>query len=472
MQQDPFENKEEAQEKYKILFLSDHPLAPSGVGVQARILIEQLITTGRYTFRCLGGAMYHEKKDTVAVNPDFIIKPVEGFGTPDLLRQLLYVEKPDAVFLFTDPRQFIWVWEMADEIRQICPIVYWHIWDNDPYPEYNNVWYESTDLINCISPKTYELVKPRFPEKTNYIPHAFPKSMYYPMDKQKQAQERDRIFGERADWFKALWVNRNATRKVPNDVLVSFKGFLDNLEKEEGHRKALLVMHTEPTDKEGPNLLAVAHHLGIQDNIWFSTSKLSFEDMNRLHNAVDCTINIAKNEGWGLSTHISLQVGKPIIALKTGGETAKAIDYRDGTPNGVALDPVKRSLVGSQWTPYVYEDYASNDEVSEAFMTLYKLSDEEREALSKKCHEYAIHAFDLDEVRTKWDETMRETIEKFKEGKVEKSWQLKEIAIQDVSKDAASDSSDQNIDAKKALEEKLNKQTKSGRKIQKIKVEK
>ena len=37
----------------KILFLSDHPLAPSGVGVQARFLIEGLIKTGKYSFNDL-----------------------------------------------------------------------------------------------------------------------------------------------------------------------------------------------------------------------------------------------------------------------------------------------------------------------------------------------------------------------------------------------------------------------------------
>ena len=167
--------------KSKILVLSDHPLAPSGVGVQARFLIEGLIKTGKYTFRCLGGAMKHANYQTVKVNDDFIIKPVDGFGNPSILREILITEKPDALLLFTDPRQFTWVWQMEDEIRQICPITYWHVWDNDPYPQFNSKWYESTDLINCLSYKTYELVKEHFPDKTNYRPHAFPKEVFFPI---------------------------------------------------------------------------------------------------------------------------------------------------------------------------------------------------------------------------------------------------------------------------------------------------
>jgi hypothetical protein len=27
---------------------------------------------------------------------------------------------------------------MEDEIHQICPITYWHVWDNDPYPAFND----------------------------------------------------------------------------------------------------------------------------------------------------------------------------------------------------------------------------------------------------------------------------------------------------------------------------------------------
>ena len=137
------------QKKHKILMLSDHPLCTSGVGVQARFLIQGLLGTGKYSFRCLGGAIKHPNYDTVMVNPDFVIKPVDGFGNHEIIRNILINERPDAVILFTDPRQFMWLWEIEDEIHQICPIAYWHVWDNDPYPAFNDVWYRSTDLINC-----------------------------------------------------------------------------------------------------------------------------------------------------------------------------------------------------------------------------------------------------------------------------------------------------------------------------------
>lgn len=403
------------QKKHKILMLSDHPLAPSGVGVQARFLIEGLIKTGRWSFRCLGGAIKHADYQTIAVNSDFIIKPVDGFGSKELIRSLLLAERPDAIFLFTDPRQFIWIWEMEDEIKQICPIVYWHVWDNDPYPNFNFPWYEGTELINCLSYKSYEMVKERFPEKTNYIPHTFPKGVYGPMPDDVVKQMRSQNFGPRADWFQVLWVNRNATRKMPADLLYAWKTFLDNLEKKHGHRNATLIMHTDPADPEGPNLMAVSDLLGLGNNVWFSTDKLQFDQMNVLHNITDACINIAKNEGFGLSTLISMLCGKPIIALKTGGLTRQVVDYRDGSEHGAAIEPSKRSLVGSQLVPYIFEDFCTEQQVSDALMKVFEMTPQEKLDMKNKVMDYCEHEFKYEDMIASWDRTMLQAIESFQE---------------------------------------------------------
>ena len=145
--------------KKKILMLSDHALSTSGVGCQSRYLIDGLVRTGKWSVRQFGAAVKHSNYDIVKVTDDFIIKPVDGFGTPEMLRQALAMERPDVLFLFTDPLFFTWVWEMEDEVHQICPIAYWHVWDNLPVPKFNQVLYDSTDLINCHSHATYSYVK-------------------------------------------------------------------------------------------------------------------------------------------------------------------------------------------------------------------------------------------------------------------------------------------------------------------------
>jgi hypothetical protein len=216
---------------------------------------------------------------------------------------------------------------------------------------------------------------------------------------------------------------------MPGDVLTSWKMFLDHLEKTEGHRKAALIMHTNPHDEAGPNLLANAELLNLQQNVWFSTVQLDFEKMNVLHNIVDTTVNVSKNEGFGLSTLISMQVGKPIIALCTGGVTRQAIDYRTGKENGVAIQPAVRSLIGSQLVPYIYEDFFTHEQLRDAFIKVYNLKPEEKLALKEQLIDYVDHEFNFEKVIHDWDTTLTSTIENFKKDRAEQkgTWTLQSI---------------------------------------------
>ena len=137
-------------DKIKVLVLSDHPFAPSGVGTQTKYIIEALLETGRYKFVCFGGAIKHENYTPQKVDPwgeDWIIHPVDGYGNQQMLRSALQVEKPDILWFMTDPRFWPWLWDIENEIRLNVPMVYYHVWDNFPLPKYNEVNYNSTDVI-------------------------------------------------------------------------------------------------------------------------------------------------------------------------------------------------------------------------------------------------------------------------------------------------------------------------------------
>lgn len=284
--------------KKKILMFADHPLSSSGVGTQARYLIHGLVNTGKYSFRVLGGAIRHESYETVAVNEDFIIKPIDGFGNQDMIRVLLATERPDGLLLFTDPRFFMHIFAMSDEVHQVCPILYNHLWDQCEYaPTYNKEIYDSVDLLNCINRPTYDFLKKMYPEekypnKVNWAPHALPQELFHPLTVEEQLKHKRKLLSGRPDdEFVVLWVNRNARRKMPGDVLVSWKMFLDNLQEKHGHSKATLIMHTDPLDPEGPNLNVIVEALGIKDKVVFSRSKPMFEEMNQLYNIADTVIN-------------------------------------------------------------------------------------------------------------------------------------------------------------------------------------
>jgi len=409
------------RQKKKILILSDHALSSSGVGTQTRHLVNGLLEKNEWTFRQFGAAMKHADYKTVHVSDDFVIKPIDGFGDRNLLRLTLATEKPDLIFIFTDPRFFIWLWEMEDEIHQVCPIAYWHVWDNAPFPKFNKTLYDSTDTINCHSHLTYRLLSENMTDKKriNFIPHAVPKSLFFRLSDSEIKNYKSRVLGKnRENDFVVIWNNRNARRKRPGDLLVSWKSFLDKTQKKD----ALLIMHTDPLDKEGSNLYTLSEELGIKENVYFSRDRLEFEKINILYNISDICINISYAEGFGLSTLEAMQVGTPIIATKTGGLTRQIIDHRDGTENGIALNVVLKTMSGSQQVPYIYEDFSSIDDISDALFTAYNWTKEEKEKMSKKVEDYVDSEFNLQTTVDHWHNSLTNTIDTWKDDY--KAWDI------------------------------------------------
>ncbi len=397
--------------KKKIIVLSDHALSTSGVGVQTRHLINGLVEKGCWSFKQLGAAIRHSDYKISKVNDDFIIKPIDGFGNKEIMRNILITEKPDAIIIFTDPRFFKWLFEIEDEIHQICPILWWHVWDNRPTPSYNNWMYEATDAINCHSYLTYEMCSENFPDKSRFIPHAIPKNIFYEISFFEKINYKARVLGDKKkDWFVAFWANRNARRKRPGDLLYSWKLFLDKTEK----RDAILIIHTDPYDNEGVNMVEMIKMLDIKDNIAISTDKVDFDEMNIMYNISDVTINISFAEGFGLSTLESMQTGTPIVAVTTGGLTRQVIDHKDGTENGVAIEPKLKALVGSQNVPYIYEDYVDVQDVADGLFKLYSLDNDSKEKLSKKVKKYAYEEFSYEKTIDLWHDSLIDTINNWK----------------------------------------------------------
>ena len=87
--------------KIKVLTLGDHPLLPSGVGIQSKYIIESLLKSGKFEVISLGGAVQHENyepKHVKQYGEDWTIFPVDGYGDPDRIRSLLRYEKPDILW--------------------------------------------------------------------------------------------------------------------------------------------------------------------------------------------------------------------------------------------------------------------------------------------------------------------------------------------------------------------------------------
>ena len=269
---------------------------------------------------------------------------------------------------------------------------------------------------------TYTMIKEDgvHADKVGFIPHSIPNDLFYRMSEEDIKKNKKELIGEdRVDHFVGIWVNRNAKRKRPGDVLLTWKMFLDDLEKREGHRKATLIMHTEPTDNEGPNLFAVSSRLGIENNVYFSRDRVEFGQMNVLYNISDFCYSLSYAEGFGLSTLESMMTGTPIIAPTTGGLTRQVVDHRDGSHNGVALPIECKTLVGSQLVPYIFEDYVTNETATNAIRELYEKTKDKKfkKKLSDKVLKYADDEFAYQDTIDSWHNSMLKCLEDFKQRK-------------------------------------------------------
>ena len=421
--------------KKKILLLSDDLRMSSGIGTMSKEFV--LGTVQHYDWVQIGGAIKHPesgkvvdmnesvKNETGVEDAKLKIYPVDGYGSPELLRQLISNEKPDAVMHYTDPRFWGWLYEMEHEIRQEMPIFYYNIWDDLPAPQYNENFYECSDLIMNISKQTVAMVKdvaknkPRTDWDCTYIPHGISEKYFYPIsvfdDEYKQVESMKKQLTDDNVEFVMFYNNRNIRRKMTGDVILAFKTFCDMLPKDKADKCALL-MHTQPVDENGTHLPNLVKALCPDTKVYFSERKLDPKQLNHLYNLADVTINIASNEGFGLGTCESLMAGTPIIVNVTGGlqdqcgfklngkyltpddydEIKSLHDDRKWKDNpdlthGEWVKPVwpsNRALVGSIPTPYIFDDRCRFEDAAQAMKEWYDMESDERNACGIKGHEF------------------------------------------------------------------------------------
>lgn len=399
--------------KKKILTLSDHPLSPSGVGTQTKYVCEALLKTGRYSIISLGGAIKHQNYNPIAVEPydqDWRIIPVDGYGTQEMIRSILRTEKVDAIWIMTDPRFWGWLWSMENEIRPLCPIVYYHVWDNYPYPQFNKRYYACNDHIATISKVSDDIVRTVAPEvDCTYVPHAVNGEIFKPLSIEQIENIRSSTLNPQdREKFVFFWNNRNARRKQSGTLIFWFKEWLD---KNNLHEKAQLIMHTDPKDPHGQDLTHIIENLGLKQNqVLFSTTKVTSNDLSAMYNMADCTINISDAEGFGLATLESLSCGTPIIVNMTGGLQEQVTNGSEWF--GVGLKPSSKSIIGSQEVPYIYEDRLDKNQFMNALTKMYYMTPESRRAMGNKGRDHVLNNYNFETFNKQWTDLMDSVMEK------------------------------------------------------------
>ena len=402
-----------SDKKITVLTLSDHPLLPSGVGTQTKYVIEALLRSGKFNVISLAGAIRHydyTPKKVEGYPGSWEIFPVDNYGNKEIVTQFLMERKPDILYFMTDPRFYEWLWSIEDYIRPMVPMVYYHVWDNYPYPKFNARFYESNDVVATISKVTSDIVRTVAPNvEERYLPHAVDSSIFYNR-KDKLYEDLKNQNPAFKDRFVFFWNNRNARRKQTGSLLFWFRNFLEL--KDVDRDKVCLFLHTDPQDPHGQPVEFLIDELGFGENeVILSKNKLPPEHMALLYCVSDCTINISDAEGFGLATLESLSCETPIIVNMTGGLQEQVTDGSSWF--GVGIEPTSKAVIGSQQVPYIFEDRISEKDFHNALLKMYNMPIEEREKLGKLGKEHVNKNYNFDSFGAKWVDLMTDIYEKY-----------------------------------------------------------
>jgi glycosyltransferase involved in cell wall biosynthesis len=438
--------------KKKILLLSDDLRLTSGIATVSRDLV--LGTVRDFDWVQVGAAINHPDKgkifdlsqdakersgdDTANIK----IYCNDGYGDPFLIRRIINAEKPDAILHFTDPRFWGWLYNMEHEIRKKMPLIYLNIWDGAGLvgdtptdPMWNKEAYASCDLLMAISKQTYGInyrVLKKFGEEVprhriTYIPHGIDTDIFYPINEastnnqwNELQEERNKLRNGNDDKFVVMWNNRNIHRKHPGDVVLAYKHFCQLVDKNGGNaaEDCVLLMHTQPMDPNGTDLVALVGELCGEYTVLFDDKIVPSTKLNVLYNAVDVVLNMASNEGFGLGTAESISAGTPIVVNVTGGlqdqcgfinpetnqyftpddylkiHTLHRKDEWGHLEHGEWVKPVwpsNISLQGSVPTPYIFDDRADFRDIGQALYEWYKTSKEDRTFAGLKGREFIMN---------------------------------------------------------------------------------
>lgn len=418
-----------------ILLLSDDLNAPSGIGTMSREFVFK--TADRFNWIQIASSVQHPdvgkildiskavEEETGLTDVSIKLYPYSGYGDAKILEYILNTEKVDAILHFTDPRYWTWLYALEHEIRAIrkIPIMYYSIWDDLPFPNWNLNSYSSCDLLMAINKQTHiihqEVLKNggydsidlrkvalKDVKKTHdnvllqYIPHGIDSKKFKPLTEADPEYPEYLQFVEsfnaqnNSPEFIIFWNNRNIRRKQPGDVILAYKMFCDSLPPEEA-AKCVLFLHTHPRDPNGTDLIAVRDNICPMYNIIFSVDRVNTKVLNFYYNISDVTLNIASNEGFGLSSAESIMAGTPVINNVTGG-LQDQMGFRDHKNKeyfpdaemptnhtglldvygdwAYAVIPSNRSLQGSLETPYIFDDRARLEDVADGMDYWYDLS--------------------------------------------------------------------------------------------------
>ena len=242
--------------------------------------------------------------------------------------------------------------------------------------------------------------------KIAFVPHGINSKYYFPITEQSACYSEYKSFEtefrrRHGVDFVIFWNNRNIRRKQPGDVMLAYKVFCDSLPADLA-RRVCLYMKTQIADPNGTDLNAIKRNICPKYKVIFDEGIHPPHILNYLYNIADVTINIASNEGFGLSNAESIMAGTVTITNVTGGlQDQCRFEIEDGlwvefTPEFTSnhtgvyqkhgpwvkpVYPTNRSLQGSIPTPYIFDDRCNFEHVAAKLLEWYSIPRSRRKEL-------------------------------------------------------------------------------------------
>ena len=444
----------------KILLLGDDLRMHSGVATMLRETVTK--TANHFNWLQLAGAINHPEQgkrfdlspatnEQMGTNDaEVVLVPINGYGDAQMIRDVIKMEKPDALMMMTDPRYYVWLFQIENEVRRQIPIIYLNIWDDYPAPLYNEDFYRSCDGFAAISKQTANinrivLGKEASDKIIRYAPHGIDHNTFRPLTEsdpewnQFQAYKKEVLGGKEYD-FVWYYNARNIRRKQTSDMFAAWNVFCEMIGPEKA-KKCAFLLHTQVRDDNGTALDVVKDLLIDEEkhgDVIFWDRLVSPQEMNYLYNMTDMTSLLSSNEGWGLSLTEAMMCGKMIMATVTGGmqdqmrftdENGKWIEFNDdfcsnhyGTHKNcgewaIPLFPACMSIQGSIPTPYIFDDRCDFRDAANGLVQAFEMGKEERERRGALAREWVTSdeaMMTAENMAVNIAKTIDDTIENFK----------------------------------------------------------
>ncbi len=316
------------KEKIKILALCDSPTASTGFAQVSKNILRTLYDTGNYDIDIIGinydGSPYDKNKYPYNIYPaknPLKLRYQDYFGR-QLFLDMLVEGDYDLVWTLQDT--FI-VAPIAEKVQEVktkhnknFKWIYYFPIDSHP----NEGWLDAVKLVDypitytnygkgeCIS------LDSSLEDKVKVIYHGSNSKDFYPYDwsNEERLTARRNFFGQYADSFIFMNINRNQPRK---DMLTSLLACRELYKKRDN---AYFYFHCNVQDEAGINMLEISRQIGLDwGKMWgFPTPEglmqgFDVSMINKIYNSVDCVFSTTLGEGWGLSATEAMATKTPII---------------------------------------------------------------------------------------------------------------------------------------------------------------